>query len=542
MNRILSLLLLMFLSLSSMANDNKELGIVPQPRKVKIIDRTHQFTIDAKTTLVYEKEAQKSASYLLNRFNTATGWELERAGNKADNCIVLAIEKSLSNNKDTYTLVSDENKVVITGASEQGLFYGVQTLLQLLPTEIYSQTTRFDVNWKLPSVEIEDQPAFTRYRGMLIDISRHFRTKEELKQTIDIMAMHKMNTLHFHFADEDGWRVESKIYPKLNTIGSIGDRSNVGKGRSYMLTQNEVKELIAYANERFIKILPEIDMPGHMQAVIRSYPELGSASDLRETKKVIRIDEKGAEFCRNVLREYAELFDSEEMHLGFDEVNLGSKTTIYTDEEIINFAKSMTQFVKDELKLTPILWDDAFEKGLHDKDCIAQWWRYGKVHWWSEMEMTIDEKAQKYDQPYIMSPANYTYFDMRNVEKSIDKNAVGAGWADEISVAQIYAWDPFLDLVNYDESKRHLAQGIICAVWGEGVKTYEIFETLVYPRLATMSEKCWAHTFTDFEKMPWEDYRDHVLMKQLKRYDELGIKYWSKGDLELLRSIKAEKK
>jgi hexosaminidase len=413
----------------------------------------------------------------------------------------------------------------------------MQTLLQLFPTEIYSQTTRFDVDWKLPSVEIEDEPAFTRYRGMHMDISRHFRTKEEIKATLDIMAMHKMNTMHFHFSDDEGWRIESKVYPKLNTIGSIGDRSDVGKGRSYMLTQKEVKEIIAYANERFIKIFPEIDMPGHMLAVIRSYPELGSKSDLREPKRVIRIDKKGTEFCQYVLREYAELFDSEEIHLGFDEVNLGSKTTIYSDEEIIAFAESMTQFVKKELKLTPILWDDAFEKGLHDQDCIAHWWRYGKVHWWSEMEYSIDEKAQKFNQPYIMSPANYTYFDMKNADKT-----KGAGWAGGINVAQIYAWHPFVDLINYDESKRHLAQGIICATWSEGIKTQEIFEFLVYPRLATMSEKCWAHTFTDFEKMPWEDYRDNVLMKQLKRYDELGIEYWSKGDLEILKSIKAEKK
>jgi len=542
MNRLLVFTMLMLLSFAGMSNDNKELGIVPQPKKVKITDRENQFVINAQTTLAYKKGVQNTASYLLDRITTATGWDLERSGKKSSNCIVLDIDKNVSNNKDAYTLVSNQNKVLITGASEQGLFYGVQTLLQLLPTEIYSQSTRFDVDWKVPSVEIEDEPAFTRYRGMQMDISRHFRTKEEIMETLDIMAMHKMNTLHLHFSDDDGWRIESKIYPKLNTLGSIGSRSNVGEGRSYILTQKEMKEIIAYANDRFIKIFPEIDMPGHMLAVIRSYPELGSETDLREPKKVIRIDEKGAEFCRNVLREIAELFGSEEIHLGFDEVNLGSKTTIYTDEQIIAFAKSMTKFVKEELKLTPILWDDAFEKGLHDKDCIAHWWRYGKIHWWKDMELTIDEKAQKLDQPYIMSPANYTYFDMRNVKKKKGEKSIGAGWAKEISVAQIYAWDPFLDLVNYDESKRHLAQGIICATWSEGIKTMEIFEFLVYPRLATMSEKCWAHTFADVEKIPWEDYRDNVLMKQLKRYDELGIEYWSKGDLNLLKSIKSEKK
>jgi len=358
--------------------------------------------------LTYKKRVQKTASYLLERITTATGLDLERSNKKSSNCIVLNINKNISDSKDAYTLVSNQNKVVIIGASEQGLFYGVQTLLQLMPTEIYSQSTRFDVDWKVPLVEIEDEPVFTRYRGIHLDIARHFRTKEEIMETIDMMVMHKLNTMHLHFSDNEGWRIESKVYPNLITVGSVGNFSKKGEGISYILTQKEVKEIIKYANDRFIKIFPEIDMPGHMEAIIRAYPELGSETDLREPKKVIRIDDKGAEFCRNILTEIAGLFGSEEIHLGFDEVNYGSDKTIYTNEEITVFAKTMTQFVKEELKITPILWDDAFEKGLHDQECIVQWWRYGKIKWWSDLELTIDEKTQKYEQPYIMSQANYT--------------------------------------------------------------------------------------------------------------------------------------
>ncbi|MCL3779029.1 hypothetical protein EMN47_01380 [Prolixibacteraceae bacterium JC049] len=533
MRKIVVLLMLVLPVLVSVGNDNKELGIVPQPKTVKITNRASFFQINAKTTLAYKGGAEKIASYLLNRISTATGYELSKSGNKSDNCIVLAIDKKLSTNKDAYTLNSDEHKVRITGASPQGLFWGVQTLLQILPVEIYSKSTRVDIAWKLPSVQIVDEPLFTRYRGMHLDISRHFRTKEEIKETIDMLAMHKMNTLHMHFSDDEGWRIESKVYPKLTTVGSIGNKSNVGKGRSYLLTQKEVKEIIAYANDRFIRVFPEIDMPGHMHAVIRAYPELASPRDVRDHKKVIRIDEKGAEFCRNILREIHELFGEQEIHLGFDEVNLGTKKDIYNNEEITGFAKLMAKFVKEELKITPIFWDDAFEKGLHDQDCLVHWWRYGKIHWWSKLELTMDEKLQKFNQPYIMSPANYTYFDMRNTPKS-----KGAGWAGPIHIAQIYAWDPFLDLVNYDESKRSLAQGIICATWSEGIRTQDDFEERVYPRIAAMSEKCW----TEGKTMTWEAYRDNILMKQLKRYDELDINYWSKGDVEMLKSIKAEKK
>ncbi|TKG91938.1 hypothetical protein EYV94_20205 [Puteibacter caeruleilacunae] len=535
MRRLFLFCLLSVFALVSWANDSNVLGIVPQPKEVRIVDQDHQFVLNENSVIQFKKELFKIADFLTDRITRATGYELSKG--KSGNRIVLEIDKKLSSNADAYTLFSNENEVIITGASQQGLFWGVQTLLQLFPAEIYSQSTRVDVTWSIPSVEIIDEPLFTRYRGLQMDISRHFRTKEEIMETIDMMAMHKMNTLHLHFSDDEGWRIESKVYPKLTTIGSIGDKSKRGEGRSFILTQKEVKELIAYANDRFIKIFPEIDMPGHMLAVIRSYPELASKSDKRDDQRVIRIDEKGEEFCRNILREISALFGSSEIHLGFDEVNLGSKEDIYNDEEITAFAQKMAKYVKEELKMTPVFWDDAFEKGLHDTACLMHWWRYGKIHWWSKLELTMDQKFQKYNQPYIMSPANYTYFDMRNLD-----GEPGAGWAKAINVAQIYAWDPFGDLVDHDKTKDHLAQGIICATWSEGIKTQEDFEQRVYPRLATMSEKCWNHAREDFCKPTWTEYRDVVLMKQLKRYNELGINYWSKGDVELLKSVKSEKK
>ncbi|MCT4647994.1 MAG: beta-N-acetylhexosaminidase [Carboxylicivirga sp.] len=529
--------LLLLLCAFCNANDNKELGIVPQPRMVKIVDRDVSFGIDASTRIVANKDAQKVAHYLQNKINSSTGFDIKIGKKEAGKSIVLKVDNKLNDNKEAYTLVSGKNKVTITGASANGLFWGVQTLLQILPPEIYASSSVHNVKWNVPSVEIKDEPYFTRYRGLHMDISRHFRTKEEIMETIDRMAMHKMNTLHLHFADDDGWRIESMVYPKLTTVGSIGNRSEVGQGKSYYLTQKEVKEIIHYANDRFIKLFPEVDMPGHMHAVIRSYPELASENDKREEKKVIRIDEKGKEFCSNILREIHKLFAADEFHLGFDEVNLGSKTDIYSDEEITAFANTMSTFVKEELNSTPILWDDAFEKGFRGDDCLIHWWRYGKIHWWSDMELTMDQKLQKLNQPYIMSPANYTYFDMKN-----RKGDPGAGWAGAISVAEIYAWDPFLDLVDYDKSKRHLAQGIICATWSEGIKTMDDFEERVYPRLAAMSEKCWAPDPAKGGKMPWESYRDNVLKKQLDRYDVLGIDYWSKDDPKALNDLEAKKK
>lgn len=535
MIRTIFLLSTLCLSIFSFANDNEKLGLVPQPKKVTITDTAKHFNLLEGTVIYYEKELKNIAVFLKERIKVSTGFNLTiKAKDNNVGGIVLSLN-NLNANDDAYTLVSNDDGVVITGINPKGVFWGVQTLLQLLPPEIYAKSVIKNIEWRLPYVEIEDEPLFTRFRGMHIDISRHFRTKEELMETIDMLAMHKMNTLHLHFSDDEGWRIESKIYPKLHEVGSIGDKSSLGMGKSYYLSQDDVKEIIAYANAQYINVFPEIDMPGHMHAVIRSYPELASSKDDRKEKKVIRIDEKGQIFCKNILREINALFKPTEIHLGFDEINFGAD--IYTNEEITGFAETMAEFTKKELGVTPILWDDVFEKGLNNPQYLAHWWRYGKIHWWKNIEMPMEAKFQKNNQPYILSPGNYTYLDMSNIPGS-----PGAAWAGTISVAQIYAWDPFLDLTNYNSTKRHLAQGIICATWSEGIKTMEIFEERVYPRLATISEKCWSQPRDQVAKLSWEDYRDNILQKQLRRYDILGVNYWSKDNLETLKSIKAVKK
>ncbi|QZT38868.1 beta-N-acetylhexosaminidase [Halosquirtibacter xylanolyticus] len=517
-------------------NSNKELGVVPQPKHIELTHASKSFVLDQKTVVSYGDGLSNIASYLGDRLSQSTGYSVRQEAKTSRVGIRLEVNRSLSDNDGAYTLVSSKKRVTIIGATPKGVFWGVQTLLQLLPPEVYSKSVVNNVDWKIPSVKIEDAPSFERFRGVHIDISRHFRTKKEILQTLDMMAMHKMNVLHLHFSDDDGWRIESKVYPKLTAVGSQGDRSSKGKGDFHFLTQEDVKEIIAYANARYIEVLPEIDMPGHMHAVVRSYPDLASDKDPRKKKKVIRIDEKGATFCRNILKEMVDLFNQpSEFHLGFDEVNLGAK--IYTDEEINAFASQMAKYVKDELNTTPILWDDAFEKGIHNPDYLIQWWRFGLIAWWKTLEMPMDQKLLKLDQPFILSPGNYTYFDMSNTPKD-----PGARWGGAISVAQIYAWEPLLDLTNYDPSKRSLVKGIICAVWSEKIRNMDTFEERVYPRLAVMSEKCWATDGNTNDKLSWEDYRDHVLSKQLKRYDVIGVNYWSKGAPDKLKQLKSAKK
>lgn len=519
----------------SFLNDSTKLGVVPQPRVAEITGNAG-FVLNARTNIVAGDGDELVAAYLQTELRRGTGYDMECLTVKPNrgNMILLELLDGAHDNPDAYRLEATPDAVRITAIKPQGLFWGVQTLLQLLPPEIYSAEPVAGVSWEIPAVRIEDEPLFTQFRGLHVDISRHFRTKDELCRIIDLMAYHKLNTMHLHLCDDEGWRLEIKQYPKLTEVGAVGDKSNLAEGPAQFLTQKDMREIIAHAKERFIQIFPEVDMPGHMLAVIRSYPELASVTDPRDEKRVIRIDEEGAAFCCNVLREIAQIFDAPYIHIGFDEVNLGVEDAdIYDSEGITAFARDMTTFIKNELGKTPIVWDDAFEKGLHDPETLVQWWRYGRVHWWRDLAMTIEEKCQKLEQPFIISTARFTYFDMPHLE---------GGWAGPISVAQLYNWDPFEDMAGYDASKRHLAQGIIAASWSEGINTMEIFERQVFPRLATLSEKAWVDD-AKTPRLPWEDYREKVLIEhQLKRYDSLGLNYWSKGNLEAIRNLSADKK
>lgn len=511
-------ILLFFICISLNANDNLMLGIVPQPVSVKITSDQF-FQISKATTISYQSEAIKVAQYLVTHLKKSTGYEIPKGNNNAEIRLVLIQNKELKN--EAYSIISNEKGIEITANTTAGLFYGVQTFLQILPPEIYSKRVRKYKQWKIPFVIINDYPLFSEFRGMQLDISRHFRTKEEILEIIDIMAYHKLNSLHLHLSDDEGWRIEIKKYPLLTEISTIGNKDHVGSGKREYLKQEEICEIINYAKDRFIQIFPEVDMPGHMHAIIRAYPELASPKDSRIEKRVIRIDEAGYLFCKNILTEIDSIFNSKYIHLGFDEVNLGCE--IYNDKEITDFSNKMTKFVKDELKKTPILWDDAFEKGYKDNSSLIQWWRNGKNHWWSQMELTIDDKLQQFDQPYIISNAKYTYFDMAH-----QPNSFGAQWAGSISVAEIYNWRPYKDLVNYNPSKRDLARGIICATWSENITNYGIFQKMVYPRLAAFSEKGWALDEANHSPS-WTEYRDKILLKkQLKRYNAMKLNYWGK--------------
>ena len=512
--------------------DSGNLGIVPKPFSVEA-KKDAPFEIGAETGIVpVGVESKAVADYLRNRMAASTGLNLKVRDAAEANTIVLQIDPDAVKfpEKDAYILESGKDKITITGKSASGLFYGVQTLFQLLPPEIYSDKPVPGMKLSVEALTIQDKPSMEKIRGLHVDIARHFRTKEELKKIIDAMAMHKLNTLHLHATDDQAWRLEIKAFPKLTTVGAVGNKSDPNAPAAF-LTQEEVKELCAYAAERHISIIPEIDMPGHTSAVIRAYPELKHPKETREkTTQAIRGDAVGREFAKKVLAEVNAMFDPEYLHIGFDEVNYKSPVELYSESELIDFGREITSFIKKDLKKTPIVWDDVFMHGLIDKEIVVQWWRYGKMTWWKHLKQTVDQELNQKGQPYILSPAYWTYFDMPNA---------GKGWAKQITAADVYNWDPIADTLGVTPETRQFALGAIACTWSEKIPTMKLFGDRTFPRLASFSERLWrGGKSEDSSILAWTDYRDTVLIPyQLKRYDAMGVWYWSKDKPDLLKNL-----
>lgn len=508
-------------------------GIVPQPFAIN--SKTGQpFKITAVTDIVYEnEESSRCAEYLQERIEKATGMKLKLKTSGESNAIILktSTKEVEFKEEEAYYLESNENRIIIIGKTPRGLFCGIQSLLQLLPAEIYSSTTQTNLNLTIDALKIMDKPVINKIRGLHVDISRHFRTKDELLKIIDCMVIHKLNTLHLHLTDDQGWRVEIKAFPKLTTIGAVGNNSD-SEAPPAFLTQQEVREICAYAEKHYVSIIPEIDMPGHMAAAIRAYPELKNPREIRDSPRVIHGDKEAIDFAKKVLNEVNELFDPEYIHVGFDEVNYGAESELFSDDELVKFAKNICTFIKSDLKKIPIVWDDIFVKGWHDKETIVQWWRYDKVHWWKDIKLRVDEALNIEKQPFILSPAYWTYFDMPHTGDG--------GWAGSISTAEMYNWDPFGDMSGVTGDTRDLVQGAIACTWSENIPTMHVFGERTFPRLAAYCERLWSGGKSNNASiLAWEDYRDKVIISyQLSRYDALDINYWGKDDPSKLKGLK----
>ena len=343
--KVLWIVLSAIIVMSCNPNRNKvtELNINPQPLKAKATGGS--FSLNAKTRLVYpnDESIKKVAALFSDWIRIPTGIDL-LAGEMGSSKNVIQFEMAGNNEiaSEGYELEVTKKKILLRASSANGLFYGVQTLMQLLPSEIYSKEKVNDISWEIPCCRITDQPRFA-WRGMHLDVSRHFFPVEFVKKYIDLIAMHKMNTFHWHLTDDNGWRIEIKKYPLLTEVSAWHvDRQDIdwrevtppkaGEKATYggFYTQEEIKDVVKYAAERFVTIIPEIEMPGHSCEVFAAYPELSCKGEklyVQPGSYWPNLDilcagkEETFEFIENVLLEVMELFPSEYIHIGGDEAD-----------------------------------------------------------------------------------------------------------------------------------------------------------------------------------------------------------------------------
>ena len=455
------------------------------------------------------------------------------SGNAGGFCFIL--DSSLGN--EEYTLDIDKKGVVAKASSLSGFLYAIQTLKQLLPVEIYGNTPAPEAEWSLPCLSIKDSPRF-KYRGLHLDISRHFFDENEVRKIIDIMAVYKLNTLHWHLTDDQGWRVEIKKYPKLIEVGSVRKGTVIKKdwdscdgiehGGYY--TQDQIREVVEYASKRGINIIPEIDLPGHMLAALAAYPQYGCTGGPYEVwgrwgiadDVLCAGNEKTMHFLEDILTEISDLFPYEYIHIGGDECpkvrwekcpvcqakikELGLK-----DDENFNAEHYLQSYVMERMEnflatkgKKIIGWDEILEGKLGPNATIMSWrGSAGGI------------KASKMGHDVIMTPNSHFYFDYYQ-SKDIENEPFGIG--GYVPVEKVYSYEPYTD--DMDENARKHILGVQANVWTEYIASNEHLEYMILPRLAALSEVQWCSP----ENKNWDRFLES-LSHEAAMYDIMGYNY-----------------
>lgn len=521
-------------------NKDSDYMIIPQPQLV--IKEKGRFEISERTKIrIYplNEETRLAADFLSKLIHNPTGYVLKVVESDkidSDN-ISLVIDTSIKN-KEGYTLSISPNNVVVKAKTAVGLFYAVQSIRQMLPAEVEKAGIVNNIKLSLPACTIKDAPRFV-YRGMHLDVARHLFPIEYIKRYIDMIALHKLNTFHWHLTDDQGWRIEIKKYPKLTEIGAYRAQTvkpfKTGKepsdfdGKRYggFYTQEEVKEVVAYAKKRFVTIIPEIEMPGHARAALSAYPEYsctGGPFKVAENWGVFEDvycagNDATFSFLEDILSEVIDLFPGKYIHIGGDEC---PKARWEKCPKCQNRIKELG--LKDEFELQTyfitriekfllskgrniIGWDEILEGGIAPNATIMSW---------RGEEGGIEASAQNHK--VIMTPNLFTYYNYYQTDPEGEPQAAG----HILSLQKAYGYDPMPKDIS-EEQKKYII-GTQGCLWTEFFPTAELMEYMAYPRMFAMSEVGW----TSLEHKDFDAFVAH-LEKNKKRYDVLGINYF-KGD------------
>jgi hexosaminidase len=538
MKFFLGLLCCCFISVISFGQDSKtEIAVIPEP--VTIIENAGRFSLPQNVVIQAgtQPEMKQVIAFLKARLSVPTGIPVIVKNTAPSATIKLILNKKAETviGKEGYHLLVTPKNIVIKANEPAGLFYGVQTLVQLFPKEIESAVPVKHIKWEAPCVTITDYPRFG-WRGLMFDVSRHFFTKKEVEQYIDQMVRYKYNLLHLHLTDDDGWRIEVKGLPKLTEVGAwnvkkIGyfgtfspPTSDEPRNFGGFYTQDDIKEIVKYAKERFVNILPEIDVPGHSLAAVVSYPELsctpgaenyhvssGEETMAPKDNTLCPANEKVYDFLDKVLTQVAQLFPFEYIHMGGDECpknfweKSGAIKALMQKEGLKNMEEVQSYFEKRLEKIVEskgkkfMGWDEILEGGLAP-DAVVMSWR----------GMAGGIQATKMGHEVVMSPTTFAYLDYMQGDPAIEPHLFAT-----LRLKKAYQFEPVPDSVDAQFIKGGQAN-----LWTEQVYNMRHAEYMTWPRAFAISESLWSPKGSK----NWNNFASRV-EKHFARFDIAQIKY-----------------
>lgn len=479
-------------------------SLIPKPLSY---EEGHGDFILKESTSIYVKgntdeetdEIYKIAEYLKRKIKPSTGFDLNII--KSDsvpvgNIYLTTIGGEESQGNEGYQIVTTLEGVKMVGYKPEGLSRGIQTLRQMLPVSVEKDTLVTDEVWNIPISTINDKPEYA-YRGMMIDVARHFFSVDEIKRQIDNAVQYKINKVHMHLSDDQGWRLEIKKWPDLTAIG--GSTAVDGDPGGYY-TQEDFKEIVKYAEERYVEIIPEFDMPGHTNAALASYGFLNPSGEKRSLYTGIDVgfstlmcrDEKTYEFIEDIIKEVCEISPSQYIHIGGDETDSTSK-------EDYNYFMQRVSKIVEKYGKTPIGWDPI--------DTVPEIGDNVVVQNWKDSNKAAQEKEMK----MIISIAGKAYLDM----KYDSSTQYGLSWAGNNSIEDAYNWDP----TNY--APKELVLGIEAPMFSERITNAKAMDYMIYPRLLGHAEIGW----TPKESRDWKEYKTRLAV-QGERMTNQGIEFF----------------
>lgn len=543
MKKFLSALFALALAASCTSLDPKEYGIdvVPYPNEVSLKAGSYKV---AGAVFHYDRNMDalsvQAVTDFADRLSKVTGKQSLVSEGHSRTGINFVVDPALA--PEEYSLVVNRKAVIIKASALNGFIYAIQTVKQMLPEEIFSDSLDQDEDWKLKCVVIKDAPRFA-YRGMHLDVSRHFWSVDEVKRYLDVMQVHKLNRFHWHLTDDQGWRIEIKKYPRLTEKGAVRKETLVGHlqpkdnvfdgtpyGEGLFYTQDQIREVVAYAAARGITVIPEIDLPGHMVAALACYPELGCTSGPYEVWPMWGVaddvlcpgNEKTFEFIENVLSEVADLFPSEYIHIGGDECpkvrwekcpkcQARIKALGLEADERHSAEYFLQSYVTERVEAflatrgkRIIGWDEILEGKLAPDATVMSW-----------RGISGGLEAARLGHDAIMTPNSYLYFDYY---QSDNQDAEPLAIGGYLPVSKVYSYEPFEEGMT-EEEKSHII-GVQANLWTEYITTESQLEYMLLPRLAALSEVQWCQP----QNKNWERFEDCV-DDVCDIYDQMGYNY-----------------